>query len=559
METELKMRRQATEFARIQAGAQAKGRDKPTWWAARAVHAASPPARRTVTARVRTEARGSGPKAAFQAAALALLGGLLNLSAAESGSSALGLFEGHTDVGRPRRAGAAEFDSTARTYKVTGGGANMWFTNDTLHFVWKKVSGDVTLAADISFPTPGGDAHRKACLLIRQSLDGDAAYADAVVHGDGLTSLQYREAAAAPTREIQSNVAGPRRLRLEKRGQYISMSVARAGEALRPAGGSFRLELREPFYIGLGVCAHNDNALETAVFSNVELGGSTAAPTGPARRISTLETITISSKDRRVTWWTTNQVEAPNWSRDGAALFFNSEGRIFLVPTTGGAPQVVDTGFATRCNSSHGLSPDGAQLIISDQSQTDRRSRLYTLPLAGGTPRLVTESAPSHWHGWSPDGRMLAYGAERDGGWDIYTVPASGGTETRLTSAPGLDDGPDYSPDGQFIYFHSERAGRMQIWRMKPDGSQQEQVTTDEWSNWFPHPSPDGRWIAFLSCAPDVKGLPENQDVMLRLLAVPAGKIEVIAKLLGGMGTIDVPSWSPDSRKLAFVSYQFVP
>jgi TolB protein len=470
-------------------------------------------------------------------------------------AEAVGIFEGHTDVGGPRRAGAAEFDLAQHTYRVTGGGKNMWFTNDALHFVWKKISGDVALAADISFQGQGIDPHRKACLLIRQNLETDSAYADAALHGDGLTSLQYREVGGAMTREIQSNIKGPARLRIEKRGKYISMSVARAGGALLPAGGSFRLELTEPFYLGLGVCAHNDDALETAVFSNVELTTGARTATQPGL-ISTLETIIISSKDRRVVWWTTNLIEAPNWSRDGAALYFNSKGRIFRVAPTGGEPQPIDTGFAIRCNNDHGISPDGMRLVISDQSQGNRRSLIYTLPIGGGTPKLITETGPSYWHGWSPDGSTLAFCGERNGEFDIYTISTNGGAETRLTTAAGLDDGPDYSPDGKFIYFNSDRTGRMQVWRMTADGKQQEQVTNDEWNNWFPHPSPDGKSLVFLSYEPDVKGHPENKDVMLRLLTLATGKIEVLAKLFGGQGTINVPSWSPDSRRLAFVSYQ---
>jgi TolB protein len=491
--------------------------------------------------------------------AAAHLEGFLNASTIAADNPDLGSFAGRADVGGPRRAGSAEFVAAQRTYIITGGGANMWFTSDAFHFVWRKVSGDVTLAADIIFRGQGGDPHRKACLLVRQSLEPDSAYADAALHGDGLTSLQYREAKGALTREIQSNVSAPRRLRLEKRGKYVSLSVAREGEALRPAGGSFRLVLEQPFYVGLGVCAHNDNELETAVFSNVELKEGPGPTAAKPSLLSTLETITISSKDRRVTWWTTNLIEAPNWSRDGTNLYFNSQGRIYRVLVAGGEPQMVDTGFAMRCNNDHGISPDGTQLVISDQSQSDRRSRIYTLPIGGGTPRLILEAAPTYWHGWSPDGKTLAYCAERNGEFDIYTIPVGGGAEARLTTAPALDDGPDYSPDGQFIYFNSDRTGRMHIWRMKPDGTQQEQVTSDAWNDWFPHPSPDGRWIVFLSYEPEVKGHPENKDVMLRLLSVRDGKIEVLAKLFGGQGTINVPSWSPDSRKLAFVSYQWLP
>jgi hypothetical protein len=482
------------------------------------------------------------------------------LATAQTNSPNPGIFTADTDIGTPLHAGSVQYDAAQQTYTVGGGGVNMWFTNDACHFVWKKVSGDVTLAADINFVGTSREPHRKACLIIRQSLDADSPYVDAVLHGNGLTALQCRDAKGALTREVQSNVNAPRRLRVEKHGKYISMSVAGAGEALHPAGGSFRLELEEPFYVGLAVSAHNDKAFETAVFSNVELVESAPAATNRNQRlISTLETMPIASKDRSVVWWTTNLIEAPNWSRDGKALFFNSRGRIYQLPLTNGTPLVIDSGFAIKCNNDHGLSPDGTQLAVSDQSQGDKHSRIYTLPIGGGAPKLMTPTGPSYWHGWSPDGKTLAFCGERNGEFDIYTVPAAGGPETRLTTAPGLDDGPDYSPDGQFIYFNSERTGRMQVWRMKADGSQQEQVTSDEWNNWFPHPSPNGRWVVFLSYAPDVKGHPANQDVMLRLLSVKDGKIEVLAKLFGGQGTINVPSWSPDGSKLAFVSYQLVP
>jgi Tol biopolymer transport system component len=181
------------------------------------------------------------------------------------------------------------------------------------------------------------------------------------------------------------------------------------------------------------------------------------------------------------------------------------------------------------------------------------------LPAGGGTPRRITQLGPSYWHGWSPDGRTLAFCGERNGEFDIYTIPAEeGGGEQRLTTASGLDDGPDYSPDGKYIYFNSERTGTMQVWRMKTDGSDQQQVTSDDNNNWFPHPSPDGKWLAFLSYEKEVKGHPENKDVMLRLMPVSGGEIQLLAKLFGGQGTINVSSWSPDSRRLAFVSYRLV-
>jgi Tol biopolymer transport system component len=472
--------------------------------------------------------------------------------------AALGLFEGHGDIGAVSKPGAVEYDAAQKSYLVSGGGENMWFATDAFHFVWKKASGDVSLAAGIKWLSAGGHPHRKACLLIRQSPDADSPYVDAAVHGDGLTSIQYREDRGGLTREIQSNITAPQRVRIEKEGDYVFMSIARENEALHTAGGSFKIKLNEPFYIGLGVCAHDNNAIEKAVFSNVEITSGKAKTAGEPVLESTLETISITSKDRRVVYHARDHFEAPNWSRDGKYFLFNRGGQIYRLPVAGGEPEVINTGFANRCNNDHGLSPDGTQLVISDQSQEDNKSLIYILPSAGGTPKLVTNRGPSYWHGWSPDGKTLAYCAERNGEYDIYTISVDGGEEKRLTTAPGLDDGPDYSPDGQYIYFNSERTGLMQIWRMKTDGSMQEQITSDDYNNWFPHPSPDGKWLVFLSYEKDVKGHPANEDVMLRLMPVGGGEIQVLAKLFGGQGTINVPSWSPDSNNLAFVSHRLV-
>ena len=462
-----------------------------------------------------------------------------------------GIFEDHRDVGSVKIPGTVEYDEARKTYTVAGGGENMWATADAFHFVWRRISGDFSFAADIQILGAGGNAHRKAVLLIRQSMDADAAYADAALHGDGLTSLQYRETRGGPTREIQSNVKSPRRLQIEKRGDYVWMSIAREGQPLESAGGSFRIRLESPFYVGLGVCAHDNNMIEKAIFSSVELRQR------PAPVIeSTLETIAIASRDRKVVYTKQAHFEAPNWSRDGKYFLFNQGGRIYKLPVTGGDPQLLDTGFAQRCNNDHGISPDGQWLAISDQSQEQRRSLIYILPIAGGTPRRITQLAPSYWHGWSADGKTLAYCADRGGNFDIYAIGIDGGEEKRLTTAEGLDDGPDYSPDGQYIYFNSERTGLMQIWRMKADGSEQTQITKDENNNWFAHPSPDGKWLSIITFEKDVKGHPANKDVTLRLVPVGGGEIQVLAKLFGGQGTINVPSWSPDSRQLAFVSYR---
>lgn len=274
---------------------------------------------------------------------------------------------------------------------------------------------------------------------------------------------------------------------------------------------------------------------------------------------STLETVTISTRKRHVIYTAASHFEAPNWSRDGSYFLFNSDGHIWKLAVGGGTPTVIDTGLDAHCNNDHGISPDGKSLAISDSSEPDQKSRVSVLPITGGTPRLLTPNAPSYWHGWSPDGATLAFVGERNGNFDIYTIPFSGGNETRLTTAEGLDDGPEYSPDGKYIYFNSERTGHMQIWRMHADGSGQEQITFDDSNDWFPHISPNSKWMVFLSYRSDVKGHPPNKDVQLRLRNMRSGKTAVLVKLFGGQGTINVPSWSPDSKKIAFVSYQLLP
>jgi TolB protein len=468
-------------------------------------------------------------------------------------SDELGVFTGHTDIGVIKHPGTVAFDAAKRAYTVGGSGVNMWFKEDAFHFVWKKVSGDIALAADIDFVGLSTEPHRKACLIIRESLDADSVYVDAALHGDGLTSLQFRDTKGGLTREVQTNRSSPRRLRLEKIGDTVYMSLASADAPLAPSGCSVRVPFTGEFYIGLGVCAHNANGFERAVFSNVEFG----PPSNQVTAVrSSLETVVIASQDRRSVYHTNELIEAPNWSRDGAALYFNGGGRIYRLALAGvSQPERIDTGFAVKCNNDHGLSPDGTQLVISDQTK-DNRSRIYVLPVTGGTPREVIPAAPSYWHGWSPDGQTLAYCAQRDGKYGIFTVPVAGGGERRLTITDGLDDGPDYSHDGKWIYFNSDRSGRMQIWRMLTDGTGLEQVTNDEFNNWFPHPSPNGRWIVFLSYAPDVKGHPPDKDVTLRLMPAAGGEATVLVKLFGGQGTINVPSWSPDSRQLAYVRYQ---
>ena len=494
----------------------------------------------------------------------------LNICAAaaqEKGGTKLGVFEASGDVGTVLHAGSVEYDAAKGTYTIAGSGENMWFGKDAYQFVWKRMSGDLALSADVAFVGSGGNAHRKAVLMIRQSLDEGSVYMDIARHGNGMTGLQFRTEKGGLTNEVQSPNWGPVHLRIEKHGAYATMWLAgEDGGELKVAGASPRIELKEPFYVGIGVCSHDKDVVEKAVFSDVNLAmlksaaARSTASENDSVLYSFLETMPVESNDRTAIHVEQGRFEAPNWTRNGKELLFNREGRILRLPVGGkSAPLTIDTGFAVRCNNDHGISPDSSLLVVSDQSQEDHKSLVYVLPLGGGTPRRVTKNAPSYWHGWSPDGKTLAFVGQRNGDFDIYTIPVEGGEETRLTTAKGLDDGPEYSPDGQYIYFNSERTGHMQIWRMKADGSEQEQVFADENNNWFPHISPDGKYMVFLTYDKSVSGHPENKDVMLRLMTLADKKIKTIAQLFGGQGTINVPSWSPDSKSVAFVSYALLP
>lgn len=257
-------------------------------------------------------------------------------------------------------------------------------------------------------------------------------------------------------------------------------------------------------------------------------------------------------------------IEAPNWSADGKFLTFNSEGRIYKYEIASGDVTEVPSHFVDNCNNDHVLSPDGEGLFVSHHTKEDGLSRIYKIFFDGRMPELVTPLAPSYLHGITLDGKMLAYCAERNGEYDIYTIPTAGGNETQLTTAFGLNDGPEYDCDGEYIWFNSVRTGRMQVWRMRADGSEQMQMTFDaHWNTWFPHISPDRTKVVMLAYHErDVRPgehVP-NKNVEIRLMTgsdkTGWSEPRTILKLFGGQGTINVNSWAPDSKRFAYVRYE---
>lgn len=474
-----------------------------------------------------------------------------------------GDFEASVDLGDVRHPGKVDYDAVSQTYVITGSGANMWFGKDECHFVWRKMHGDFILSCTAEWIGQGVDPHRKIGWMIRPDLKGDSPYMDVALHGDGLTSMQFRRERGADTEEVESGVAMPRELQLQRRdGKYI-MAVAKPGE-LMANSVPLELELPDEVYVGLFVCAHNPDVTERARFTNVRLTRPAPDDFRPYRDYigSRLEVVDVDTGHRRVLHEEPGSFQAPNWTPDGRSLIYNRDGRLVRFDLQTLQRQEIDTGLAKRNNNDHVISFDGRMLGISHHAEAhDGTSMIYTLPITGGAPRLITRLGPSYLHGWSPDGKWLVYTGGRDGNFDVYRIRSDGsGQEMRLTRHESLDDGAEYTPDGKYIYYNSARTGRMQVWRMKPDGSEQQQLTDDQFNNWFPHISPDGTRVVILSYGPEIEAEdhPWYKQVDLRWFPVAGGEPKVFAHLYGGQGTINVPSWSPDNRHIAFVSNSVV-
>lgn len=481
----------------------------------------------------------------------------------------LGFFETSKDIGNPKTKGSVKYDAKDQTYHLKGGGYNIWFNRDEFQYAFSKIQGDFILTANMKFLGNGVDAHRKIGWMVRASEDEDAAHISATLHGDGLTVLQWRRLRGAYMRDPQDELFFSKKnmeiIQLERSGNTFIMRVANSGEPLQELGRTDVVDMPATALAGLFICSHNPEVAEQATAWNVRIEKTVPDNfDGYSDGIlgSRLETMNVFDGKRMIIHTDSGRFEAPNWMPDGKCILFNQDGFLYTIPVQGGKPVKLNTGFANRNNNDHVISFDGKKLAISHHrdGMPGGGSTIYYLPLSGGEPRLVTDSTPSYLHGWNPNGKEVVYTARRLGNgssYNIYKKVITGGPEVRLTFLqPGLDDGPEYSPDGKYIYYNSTKSGTMQIWRMKPDGSGNEQITFDEYNNWFPHISPDGRWIVFLSFHYSVLPTdhPFYKRVMLRLMSTTGGAPKVIAYLYGGQGTINTPSWSPDSRHIAFVS-----
>ena len=503
---------------------------------------------------------------------LFLILGFVGVTLLSAQSPMTGIFDTAVDVGKPKNVGSSFYNPIKQDYTLKGAGYNIWFNRDEFHFLAKRIKGDFIATADFEFPKAGVEPHRKYGWMVRESLRDDAAHFTATKHSDGLIAAQWRVMRGAFMRDPEDEIFFPKKrcqtIQLERKGKVFTMRIASPGEPLQDNGSVTMENLGDNPYLGIFVGSHNAEVVEEAHVWNVRID----QPYSPSFSFygtdsipNRLEVLDVFTGNRRVVYESPIKFEAPNWMPDGKRLLFNSKGSIWTIPVDGSTlPTQLSTGTINSNNNDHVISFDGKLLGISAHRQGlfGGGSTIYVLPLTGGEPKLVTEKTPSYLHGWSANQKEVFFTARRDtskvGLFQIYKADINTGVETALTNNTfGLADGPEGSPDGKWVYYNGSQTGTMQLWRMKSDGSMQEQLTFDQNNNWFPHLSPDGRWIVYISFNNEIDPTdhPPFKTVSLKLMSAQGGFPRTIAYLYGGQGTINTPSWSPDSRMVSFVSY----
>ncbi|TVQ67955.1 MAG: biopolymer transporter TolR [Balneolaceae bacterium] len=474
-----------------------------------------------------------------------------------------GQFDNALDLQSQVTDGLLQYDESLQLYTLTATGAGVAGETgrDDYFFAWKAVQGDFILRAELH-SDPDIPGRGTFGLAVRNTISDDSGMISMAVGSNGTMSLVSRNSKGGDSNTETTADLNPDVIEVERVNGRFRFRAARFGEPLVLVAESEAV-LRNELHAGLFVSGGSPEIPASAVFRNVRIVKPMPEDAVQYQQYlgSRMEVLDVESGMRTILFDSEHSVQAPNWTVDGKRLIYNSNGYLYNYHLDTGRITYLNTGFAISNNNDHVISIDGSLLAISHHvAEDNNQSTIYVLPVDGSDePQQVTGTGLGHafLHGISPDNRFVTFTGWRNGKYDIYIADIGTMEETQLTDTPFLDDGSEYTPDGSYIYFNSNRSGAMQIWRMKPDGSEQTRVTFDEnFNDWFPHISPDGRKILFLSYGTDVESgdHPFYKHVTLRMMPADGGEPRIVAYLYGGQGTINVPSWSPDSKRVAFVS-----
>lgn len=473
----------------------------------------------------------------------------------------IGVFNNSVDLGELQAKGQSVYNASGQTYTLRGTGTGISAGSDEAHFLWKAIQGDFILRAEVD-PALEPDEGVSFGWSVRNNISAEAAMVSAVVISGEQAAMmartEKREAAGVPG--VADHV--PDVIQIERINDVFRMKTARFGEALSTVA-EMESPLGNEVLAGLFVSSGSSVSTAELTFRNVRIVKPFPENEPRNQRYlgSRMEILNVETGMRKILFESEHSIQAPNWTPDNKKLIYNSNGYLYTYEIETGQITHLNTGFATNNNNDHVITFDGEQIAISHHVPEDNyQSTIYIMPVEGSEhPRQVTRTGAGHayLHGISPDNQTVIFTGWRNDKFDIYAADVETMQETRLTDTPTLDDGSEYSPDGKHIWFNSNRTGTMEIWRMNADGSEETQITHDEhFHDWFPHISPDGKNVLFLSYGLDVDSgdHPFYRQVTLRMMPAAGGKPEIVAYLYGGQGTINVPSWSPDSKYVAFVS-----
>jgi Tol biopolymer transport system component len=496
---------------------------------------------------------------------LLILFSLISLNSIKA-QEPIGIFKNRMDLGNSKNKGPFKYIEQSQSYILKSSDPNTQFSDS--EYLYNEITGDFILTANFQLTNKELEPDIKVGWMIRNSIKENSDALSASLNGNGSICLEcggFKDDFKENDKEPKLNSKKKYEiLQLERKEKELIFRAAGFGESLQIIATQNMEDLPDTVLAGIFITSTNSDPELKAEIWNVRIDQPVANDYNPNQEGflgCRLEILDPFNGKRKVIYEKPDRFEAPNWMPDGEKLLFNMDGSLYKIPITGGKLEKLNTGFADQNNNDHGISFDGKLLAISHHREglPGGGSTVYTLPIEGGEPKLVTADTPSYWHGWAPNNKEVVYVAQRKGGntYNIYKASIKNGKETQLTNfISGHVDGPEYSPDGKYIYYNSTESGIMQLWRMNPNGSDREQITFDEGNDWFPHISPDGKWILYLSFPSDipVNSHPSYKQVLLRMMPVNGGESKVVAYLYGGQGTINVPSWSPDSKYVAFVS-----